>query len=189
TARLAVRQLVRHPTRSSLTVGVLFAALTAGLSFGTSFLNNLDDIEEWFTESIGADFIIRAAPVDPAIVVAPAPLPADLLAVTRDQSGHGSSWRFRFVRARADGLSALVIVRDFEKRDSVPLAILEGEKDAGRRLHRGEAVLGSPLAKRLGVGVGDTITLSGPTGRHSVRVAAVGKEYTVGGLALYLEWT
>src|SRR5262249_14710070 len=52
----------------------------------------------------------------------------------------------------------------------------------------GEAVLGTVLAQRLGLGVGDEVMLETSQGPRSVRVAAIATEYTVGGMALYLEW-
>jgi putative ABC transport system permease protein len=186
--RLAVRHLARQRSRTSLTVGVLFAALTAGIAFGTSFLNNLRDIRLWFRHTITSDFLVRAVHPDPAVVLAPAPIPATTYEEVRTLPGCDGVAAFRFLPVRVNGLEVLSIVREFPAREVLPLVLVEGDDDPRERLEAGEVVLGTAVARRLGVRVGDAIMLDTPSGPKPVRVAGIAKEYGAGGLALYLEW-
>src|SRR5262249_28603164 len=69
------------------------------------------------------------------------------------------------------------------------LPLVAGDPEAVRQgLLRGEAVLGSLLAQRLGLRVGDRIPLETRHGPRSLRGAGLATEYTRGGLAPYLEW-
>ncbi len=56
-------------------------------------------------------------------------------------------------------------------------------------MDRGEVVLGTTLSHRIGARVGDLVTLGTLFDKtHTVRVCGVVKEYTVGGMAFYLDW-
>jgi putative ABC transport system permease protein len=55
-------------------------------------------------------------------------------------------------------------------------------------LIKGEVVVGTMLGQRLGLGVGDSITLETPEGPRKVRIAGTATEYTGGGMAIYIEW-
>ncbi|MFO0845471.1 MAG: ABC transporter permease [Gemmataceae bacterium] len=187
--RLAVRHLQRQRGRTGLTVSVLFAAVTAGVAFGMSFLVNLRDIDRWYGGTVDADFLVRAVAPDPGMVVLPAPLPAGTADEVRQLPGCDQVARFRFRPTRIRGLDALVFVREFPARGALPLT-LEGADPARVReaLARGEAVLGTALASRLGVGVGEEIEVPGRGGPRRLRVAALAKEYTTGGLVCCLDW-
>jgi putative ABC transport system permease protein len=187
--RLAVRQLMRQRARTGLTVGVLFAALTACLSFGTSFLNNLRDIDVWFAQTIDTPYLVRAVQPDPAVIVTPAPLPAFAVEEIRRLPGCASALKVSFHATRIQEQAALILAREFSADTPLPLSLHAGEPaDVLAALARGETVVGSALAARLRVGVGDSITLPGRHGPHRVRIGGIAKEYTVGGMALYLDW-
>jgi putative ABC transport system permease protein len=187
--RLAVRHLQRQRGRTGLTVGVLFAAVTACIAFGMSFLVNLRDIDRWYAGTVDADFLVRAAAPDPGMVVPPPPLPASANDDIRQLPGCEDVSRFVFLQTRADGAEALLIARDFPKTRPLPLVLDHGAVGEVRLgLSRGEAVLGRPLARRLKVGVGDEIIVPGRDGPRRLRVAGLAKEYAVGGMVLYVEW-
>jgi putative ABC transport system permease protein len=57
-----------------------------------------------------------------------------------------------------------------------------------RRLADGEVVLGTALAQRLGVGIGADVLLQTGLGPRALRVAGTANEYTIDGMALYMEW-
>src|SRR5262249_33105861 len=81
----------------------------------------------------------------------------------------------------------VVFARDFGEH--VPLIMEEGDaSDIARRLRQGEAVLGTALADRLGVGICDEIEMPTPQGLRSVRGCGLGKEYSVAGMVLYMAW-
>src|SRR5262249_20677079 len=181
---LALRQLQRHPTRTGLTVAVLFSALVVALAFGISFLNNLRDIRLWYRGTIDVDFLIRAVQPDPALVLTPAPLPAGTTAAVRRLPGCAEAGRLRFVPAQVGGVTAAVLARDFPTHGRCPLVLLHGDPDeVTTRLAAGEVVLASTLARRLALGLGDEVELETRRGPIRRRVAGVAKEYTTGGLA------
>jgi putative ABC transport system permease protein len=186
-AGLAIRQLMRQRARTALTVSVVFAALTTSLSFGLSLLNNTRDLRLWYRHTVDGDFLLRAVWPDPAVVVTPAPLPAGTRDAVLRLPGCRAVDRVRFHPSRVDGVPLLVLARDFAPE--LPLIVMDGDPaDVVRRLRQGEAVLGTALAFRLGVSVGDEVALPTPHGRRSVRVCGLVKEYGVGGLVLYMDW-
>jgi putative ABC transport system permease protein len=90
----------------------------------------------------------------------------------------------------ADGKQPVVIfVRDFTDKGDLPLDIKAGGSDEvlRQRLSKGEVILGTNLAHRLGVGVGDSITLQTREGPKPLRVAATATAYMVGGMVVYME--
>lgn len=187
--RLAVRQLSRQRARTSLTVGVIFSAIAGGIAFGLSFRNNLRDIDVWFTHTIDADYLLRAVEPDPAVVITPSELPADAAAVVGGMPGCAEAMPFRFDPTVLRGVQAMVISRQFSTTRPLPMHLPHEDNAAIlAALKRGEAVVGSTLAHRLRLSVGDTLNITGVAGPVPVRVAAVIKEYTVGGMALYLDW-
>jgi putative ABC transport system permease protein len=71
----------------------------------------------------------------------------------------------------------------------LPFALATGSsEDARRGFLSGEVILGTALAHRLGLGVGDTVTLDTRQGPRPLRIAGTTVEYTVGGMILYMEW-
>jgi putative ABC transport system permease protein len=185
--RLAVRGLLRHRARTGLTVGVLFAAVAAAIGFGVTVINNTRDIHEWYDHSIAADFLVRAVRPDPAVVLTPAPIPPRLGDEIGTLPGVASSGRLRFVPLHADGTSMVLIARDFT--EPLPLIVHEGDAEAlPARLRQGEVVVGTALANRLRLKAGGTMTLPTREGPRQVRVAAVVKEYSGSGLALYADY-
>ncbi len=184
-SRLALRLLAREPRRTALTVGVLFAAVCAAVAFGNSFENNLADIHAWYRASIPDAWIVRPSPADPASVLTTAALPDGLDDDLAALPGVGIASRIRFLPLDLAGVPALLIAREVPPAMPAPFLVHAGNADA---LRRGEALVGTALAGRLGVGVGDHIDLPTPDGPARVRVGAVVKEYSLGGLAFYLDY-
>ena len=75
-AGLAYRQVLRHRTRSALTVGVLFVASATGIGLGCTILDNIRDVERWHKEEIAGDFFVRAMTPNMANAKAPKLPPA-----------------------------------------------------------------------------------------------------------------
>ena len=73
--------------------------------------------------------------------------------------------------------------------DPLPFALEAGDPEEVRtRLLQGEIVLGTALAQRLGIELGHWVTVESRQGPRRVRVVGTTKEYTVGGMAAYLDW-
>jgi putative ABC transport system permease protein len=187
---LAFRQLRRHQGRTALTVGVLLIAVVFSIGFGQSLLNNIRHIHEWIDNLAAGDFYIRGAWPDPSASITTAALPEETADEIAGLDGRVERVdKFRFILTRAGGRPVAVMAYTFAEGQPAPLTWADGDPAAAvRGLLRGEAVVGTTLAQRLGLGMGDHFTLETPHGPRSLRIAATMAEYTGGGIALYVEW-
>jgi putative ABC transport system permease protein len=187
--RIAFRQMARHRVRTSLTAGVFFVAVTVSVANGLSIRNSVRDVEQWHNRVLGWDHFVRAAMPDLAML-APVALPGELRGELESVEGVEHVGRIAFLVSRVDERPAIVLARTLEPGQPLRIRVDAGTEDVARAsLLRGEAVLGTYLALRLGVTEGDSVTLATPKGPKSVRVAALTTEYSVGGAVMYLEWT
>jgi len=186
--RLAFRHLDRHRTRTSLTVGVLFVAVVVAVSMGSAMLGNIRDTQDWYRRTIVGDYFVRGIMPDLGTNQA-VPLPESLQTEIAALPGAARVDVLRFVPGTAQDQQIIVLARTFAADEPLPLDLETGEAGAVRSgLLRGEVVLGTGLAQRTGLGVGDRITLQTRQGPVELPVAGTTTEYTTGGLALYLEW-
>jgi putative ABC transport system permease protein len=186
--RLAFRQLDRHPTRTSLTVGVLFVAVIVAISTGSSLLNNVRDTSDWYERTIVGDYFVRGSMPDLGTNSAPA-LPEDLAARLAAAEGVEAVDKFRFIPGRTDERDVIVLARTLDPAAPLALDLEEGEPEeviAG--LLRGETVVGTALAQRQDLEIGGTVTLQTRQGPRELRIAGTTTEYSGGGSALYLDW-
>lgn len=185
---LALRQLERQRTRCTLTAGVLFIGVIVTVGFGSTLLNSIRDIDVWERNTIPADFTVRRALPDTGTLSAAA-LPEGLLDKVRSVEGVAAVGRISFVHGVAAGQAVILFARDFLPGRALPMAFVDGtEEEVRRELRSGGVVVGTALAQRARVGRGDTIAIQTRQGEKRLRVAAVIKEYTAGGMGLYLDW-
>jgi putative ABC transport system permease protein len=186
--RLAVRQLERHRGRTALTVAVLFIAVATTVGFGQALRNNIHDAYHWYERTILADFLVRGAMPDRSILL-PAAVPEKTRGGLAALDGVGHVDMVHFVRGRAEGRPVLVLARTFDAGHPLRMDLSEGEEDDVRRgLAAGGVVIGLGLSQSVRRGIGDDITLQTPDGPRALRVVGIVNEYTVGGMALYMEW-
>ena len=186
---LALRQLVRHPQRSVLTVGVLYTAIVVAIGMGNSLLNNVDDVRDWFGRTLTADYYLRGAFPDRGVILAPI-VPADAEAAVAELGGVAHVEPVSFLRARTgNGDPLLVLARRFPADGPLPIDLADGDPtNTLAALLSGEAVIGTVLARRLGLAPGDRLEIATPTGPRAVRIAATATMYTVGGIAITMHW-
>ncbi len=186
--RLAFRQIDRHRTRTSLTVGVLFVAIVVAVSMGNSLLANVQDTADWYRRTVVGDFFVRGVMPDIGTNRAVA-LPEKLGAEIAALPGADRVDALRFIPATAEGRQVVVLARPFTADRPLPMDLYRGDpqKVLGGLL-RGEVVLGAGLAFRTGLGVGDMVTLQTREGPQQFRVAGTTTEYTAGGDAVYMAW-
>jgi putative ABC transport system permease protein len=191
--RLAFRQLLRQPNRTALTAGILVLSVAMSVSFGNLFQGGVRLIHEWYERTIPADFLVRGFTPDTGFLFTaemPEPLAEEIAALEGVE--HVDRINFVMGRARApDGSThrIVILVRDFPTGRPLHLDLNDGEpEDVLRRLRHGEAVAGGALAKRLQARPGEDVVIETGQGPQPVRLAATATEYTVGGMALYLDW-
>jgi putative ABC transport system permease protein len=180
--RLAQRQVVRRRTRTTLTIGVLYVAISSGIALGTIIINNVQDLREWVDETFRGDFIVRAPGADLSSDQATV-LPESLGTELRTIPGVENVDTIRAVRAQAGDQGVLVLIHEFTRKDHLSLHLQEGDPEVvRRRLQEGEVVVGSILATRLGVRLGELIPLETTQGRKQLRIAGITTEYMVGSI-------
>ena len=186
--RLAFRQIDRHPARTSLTVGVLFVAIVVAVSMGNSLLANVQDTADWYRRTVVGDFFVRGVMPDIGTNRAVA-LPEKLGVEIAALPGADRADPLRFIPATAAGRQVVVLARPFAADRPLPMDLYRGDpKDVLGGLLRGEVVIGTGLAFRTGLGVGDMVTLQTREGPRQFRVAGTTTEYTAGGDAVYMTW-
>jgi putative ABC transport system permease protein len=158
------------------------------VAMGNCVLNNTRDIRNWVRRSLVGDLFLRSAMmIDMSTGESPT-LPEDLLAKVRAVPGISSIEPWTFARTRAEGQTVLVVARAFPREAPLSLDLRNADpQDVQRRLHQGEAVISTVLARRLGKGTGDEITLATKQGPRRLRVAATVDDYLMGGTVLYLQ--
>ncbi|MGD9644782.1 MAG: FtsX-like permease family protein [Pirellulales bacterium] len=185
--QLALGQLRRRPTRTSLTVGVLFIAMVVTIAMGTSLLNNIRDIGRWTARTITADYLVRSVMPDTGVLAAAA-MPERLTEELGALDGVRRVDKLNFVPVRVGGEHVLLLARSHDPDRPLAFDLVEGDADALRgQLAAGHAAIGTMMAQRMKLAPGSTFELDTRDGPLTVRVAAVVSEYTVGGMAFYME--
>ncbi|MCY2991092.1 MAG: ABC transporter permease [Planctomycetota bacterium] len=181
---LALRQVLRHHARSTLTVGVLFVAGAGGVGMSYSILDNVRDVQLWYRRAVVGDFFVRAMLPDNGTGKA-APLPDELCEalrkVPRLTALEGNSW----VQASVGEITPLVVAKEVPEEPLFDL--VQGDARLVRRqMLDGEVVIGSVLAQRLSLGAGDNLELDTQQGKRKFPICAVTNDYLFGGLTVYM---
>jgi putative ABC transport system permease protein len=195
-ASLALKQVLRHNTRSALTVGVLFIAGATGIGIANSILDNVRDVHEWADATLVGDYYVRAMMPDMATGTAPdlpAELGEELEKVPHVGQVEGVSYIQTTVQAKDEtgepqDLTAICIARKYVEETAPSFDLIEGELPLLReQLFEGQVVIGSVLAQRLGAHVGDQLLMETKQGPESIRIAGIANEYLVGGLSVHMQ--
>jgi putative ABC transport system permease protein len=186
-ARIASRQLLVHRSRTTLTVGVVFIAASAAIGLANTVLDNTEDIRDWYRKSMVADFFVRATMPDMATGMA-ADLPDGLDEDLRKIDGVTELDASRLVNVNIADENAILVVRDYEGSSLQQFDVVAGE-DAKvlDQLVAGEIVMGSVLAKRAGLKLGDEAAIKTEEGTQNFRIAAIVNDYHAGGLTLFMD--
>jgi putative ABC transport system permease protein len=181
-ARLARRQLLRHYGRTTLTIGVLFVAVSTGLGLANSVVDNVADVRHWYQTAIVGDFFVRAAMPDMEIGLSAA-VPESVGTDIQGIDGVTRIDSVRFVSAKVNDQPAFVVALRSEFRS--PSEIQQGDSPLLESLPQDDRVtIGSVLAQRTGLHAGDSITLDTSDGPRQLPISAVANEYAAGGLTI-----
>ena len=181
-SRLVRRQLLRHYGRTTLTIGVLFVAVSTGLGLANSVLDNVADVRLWYQTAIVGDFFVRAAMPDMEVGLSAA-VPESVGTDIRAIDGVSRIDSIRFVSAKVNDQPAFVVALRNEFHSAVDAQ--QGTSPLLESLPQDERVtIGSVLAQRLGVHPGDSITLDTQDGPRQLPIAAIANEYAAGGLTI-----
>ena len=182
----AAEQLLQRPTRTGLTVGVLVVAISTSLGMGNAIVNNVDDVRDWYRRSMAGDiFVSGAAPMQGSFEAGDPHRVRELIA---QDPAVDYVTEIRYYFTRANGVPTACVVRNFPAQAELPWNL--GSQDAAAiatRLRAGDVAIGSVLAKRLDLEPGDTLRLEMQGRLLSLRVAALVRDYTLGGLVAFID--
>lgn len=185
--RLASLQADRHLTRTSLTVSVLFVAMSAAIFFGVGSRNSIDNLEDYNQRTADADFFLRGVMPDLGTLNAPA-VPEEVGREAAALPGITHVEPQNWLNVRAQGVETILVAREFSADRVLPIELVESDERRVREgLARGEVVLGLPLSQKTGLQTGGEITLDTARGARQVRIAGIADEYSGGGLAVVME--
>jgi putative ABC transport system permease protein len=169
---------------------VLYIAVMTGIGLGTMIINNVDDVKKWYQRTlIAGDFTVRVMlPGSQPGLTAEMPDWKQL----RDELEHEvrgieSLDTIGFLNAQAAGHAIVVVAREFADKEALPLDLYQGwAEEVADALRRGEVVVGTVLAQRSGLKVGDFIEFQTKEGPKKARIAALAVDYLVGGYIVYM---
>jgi putative ABC transport system permease protein len=186
-AKLALEQILRQPIRTALTSGVLVVAVTNGIGLGHAIRDNVDNVLGWYTRLLRADWVLSRASMLRA---------GDLEAEGESRSAEVEVKALPGVQrvdaigvaaGRVAGVACVVVARDIPADEPLPLEPVDAsEADVRAALDRGEAVIGTVLARRTGIAPGDEVSAEVFGRATKVRVAALVVDYTSGGASLHV---
>jgi putative ABC transport system permease protein len=185
--RLSRLQLLRHRSRTALTVGVVFVAAAAGVALANSIMDTVNNVQSWYHKAIVADFFVRAS--EPSVATGLAvDLPDGVGDEVKKVEGIKSIDASRNGMIKVDGQMASLIARDHTEPGPPDLQIVTGDLSTLRESFKNGAVaLGSVLAQRIHLKVGDQLKLETDKGEKSFPVAAIVNDYQSGGLTIHME--
>jgi putative ABC transport system permease protein len=185
--KLAQRQLIRHVGRATLTIGVLFIAMSTSAGLAGNILDNVTNVRNWYQRSIAGDFFVRATMPDLATGTA-ADMPPEVGAELATIPGIATIDPMRFANVQSGEESILLVIRSFEQnRDPVFDLVAGTDREAVEGLLNEQVVIGTVLAQRMRLSVGDMLSLETQEGTVQIPVAAIANDYIGGGLTAYIE--
>lgn len=186
--QLASRQILRRRARATLTIGILYVAVSMAVSIGITLVNNVNEVRTWFDKTLNGDYIIRATASD-LNTNAPFQMDESLAGEFRRIDGVKNVDSLRYISVKIGDASALVCIREFTDKENLPLLLNEGTMDEVRQgLAEGQAVIGTVLANKLGKKIGDTIEINVPEkGIKTVRITGIATVYQMNGMVAYME--
>jgi putative ABC transport system permease protein len=186
-SELAQRQLTRNYVRSTLTAGVIFVVICAGVGVGNTILNAVEDIETWQARTFPADFLLRAKVPQLSASDGGASATETSDAIRRTPGFIGLE-RMTFVNLTVNDVPATLIVREYNQYQTLPIQLAAGNPETVRaEVLEGGVLLGTGLASRLGLSVGDQVTLLAGDEHREFGVVGVIGEYAAGGLVAAMD--
>ncbi len=181
------RQLLRHRSRTTLTVGVVFIAAATGVGLANSVMDTVNNVRSWYHKAIVADFFVRAG--EPSMATGLAPdVPDGVGDEIKGVPGIKSIDATRLGSVKVSGEVATLVARDHTEPGVPDLQIASGDPNSLRENFKNGAVaLGSVLAQRTKLKVGDNLKLETDKGEKSFPVAAIVNDYQSGGLTIHME--
>jgi putative ABC transport system permease protein len=187
-SRIAVGHFAQSLHRNSMAIASLVVALAMVVGISTMIFSFRTTVEWWLNRSIQADLVIAPAAnllvgnrevIRPEVEQIVAALP------------HVSYDSFRELRVQFRGdLVKLATVRLAVTRDIERLDFQQGNSHAAfdAAIDHEAVLVSQPFYHRYHLGLGDTVNLATPGGRHDFKIAGVYLDYTTEGGVILLDW-
>lgn len=186
-SKLAQLQLLRHHTRTTLTIVVVFFAISTGIGLASAIMDTVDNVRNWYQKAIVADFFVRASAPSMATGAA-TNIPDTVAPEIKKIEGIKSMDAIVHRLVEAGDEQATIVARDHSAPEAPDLDIVEGDLSKLReQFIKGEVAVGSVLAERLKMKIGDAITLEPEGGPKKFPIAAIVNDYLQGGLTIHME--
>ncbi|MCE9551800.1 MAG: FtsX-like permease family protein [Planctomycetes bacterium] len=184
--RLAEGQIVRRRGRTTLTVGVLFLAVAFGIGMAINIVDNVNDVKDWARTTITGDFFVRGMTFDTSMGEA-ADVPESIGPEIAEIPGVKRVMTIRYAETQVAGQPVSIIIGPFGEKDGRQLELIAGNPDTLlEEMEAGNVVIGSVLATRAKLKLGDTIPLKVLEGQKPPKIVAIANEYMAGGLAMHM---
>ena len=187
--RLAVRELERNPSRTSTTVGVLVVAILVSVGPGNEITGTIDHLYRWFDRLAVVDYFVTGSLGDVGFSITPVNLPEsakeDISRLASIERVTATSFLVSRVR---DKMVVTLVNEHAEQAPSILTFARDSPPDAATRLARGEGVVvGTGLAQRLKLDIGDEVEIA--TTKRTASLPIVGKalDYYVGGMTVHID--
>ncbi len=186
--KLARLQLLRHHSRTTLTIGVVFIAIALGICLANSVMDTVENVRSWYRKAIVADFFVRAEA--PSMATGSATnVPDSVGPEIKKVDGIEAIDGLRFgAGVKTAGEDATIIARDHSLAEPPNLDLVSGDLSKLRdQFLAGQVAIGSVLSERTKLKVGDKITLDSQDGPKTFPIAAIVNDYQSGGLTIHME--
>jgi putative ABC transport system permease protein len=187
-ARIAFGHFAQSLHRTSMAIASLVVALAMVVGISTMIFSFRTTVEDWLTRSIQSDLVIAPAAnlvVGNREIIRPEV--EQLIAATP----HVTYDSFRELRVDLEGQSVkLASVRLAVTRDIEPLTLAQGDprRALDAAIDQGAVLVSQPFFRRFHLGLGDTINLATPTGRHDFKISGVYIDYTTESGVILVDW-
>jgi len=188
-ARLAVRQLLRHRTRTALVVGVLMISLVLSIGFGNSIHNSVRDSRDWMARVMAVtDFMVIPTALS-GTGLFPVAMPEAYARTMESFDGVRLVGKGAISATRVNGVTAMVFARSCRPGEDTGIRLAGGDTEVVNQAFRdGGLILGTKLAQRLGVAQGGHVEMSTREGETSFEVVGLAADYGAGGMVVFIEW-
>ena len=197
--RLAVDQIVRSSGRNSVTLSAFMVGIAIVVGVGVMVESFRDTVERWIDQTLMADLVVTpheegldADPRENVFLISP-----ETVRRARAVPGVAAVDPYRQVRIQVGSTQAYVAARDLALHaERSRYLFVNG--DSSHRLHQAieeqGVVVSEVLAQRLGVNVGDVLSLPTGVGQKDFPVVGVFYDYATDGgkivldRSLYEQW-
>ena len=191
-ARLAVDQIARSSGRNSVTLSAFMVGIAIVVGVGVMIESFRDTVEQWIDQTLMADLVVTpheegldADPRENVFRISP-----EMVRLAGEVPGVAAVDPYRQVRIQVGSTQAYLAARDLTLHaERSRYLFVEG--DSSRRLRQAideqGVVVSEVLARRLGVNVGDVLSLPTGVGQQDFPVVGVFYDYATDGGKIVLD--